>query len=231
MHKMSELVCVKFALDQFAHFVHPTKTGLGLNFDQGVHRCEKMSSFRKLRWDFGVQSLPPVTAVVSVRTGITVSVAVVSIRMTVVSITMTVVSVPSISGGISFGFGISLGFPLPVSAVTAVVSQTVSVVSTVVSIRTAVSVVSVVGIGSRVGLSGGSGFGLSLGFPLPVSAVVSAVSQTVVSTIVSVTAVSVIAGMSIISIPGISGSIGLRLSHNNGGESESYEQQRFHDWF
>merc|ERR1719168_424196 len=163
MHKMSELVCVKFALDQFAHFVHPTKTGLGLNFDQGVHRCEKMSSFRKLRWDFGVQSLPPVTAVVS--------------------------------------------------------------------IRTAVSVVSVVGIGSGVGLSGGSGFGLSLGFPLPVSAVVSAVSQTVVSTIVSVTAVSVIAGMSIISIPGISGSIGLRLSHNNGGESESYEQQRFHDWF
>merc|ERR1719394_1614806 len=166
----------------------------GLNFDQGVHRCEKMSSFRKLRWDFGVQSLPPVTAVVSVRTGITVSVSVVSIRMTVVSITMTVVS-------------------------------------TVVSIRTAVSVVSVVGIGSGVGLSGGSGFGLSLGFPLPVSAVVSAVSQTVVSTIVSVTAVSVIAGMSIISIPGISGSIGLRLSHNNGGESESYEQQRFHDWF
>merc|ERR1719373_577148 len=167
MHKMSELVCVKFALDQFAHFVHPTKTGLGLNFDQGVHRCEKMSSFRKLRWDFGVQSLPPVMAVVSVRTGITVSVS-------VVSITMTVVSVPSISGGISFGFGISLGFPLPVSAVTAVVSQTVSVVSTVVSIRTAVSVVSVVGIGSGVGLSGGSGFGLSLGFPLPVSAVVSA---------------------------------------------------------
>merc|ERR1719394_593159 len=166
----------------------------GLNFDQGVHRCEKMSSFRKLRWDFGVQSLPPVTAVVSVRTGITVSVSVVPIRMTVVSITMTVVS-------------------------------------TVVSIRTAVSVVSVVGIGSGVGLSGGSGFGLSLGFPLPVSAVVSAVSQTVVSTIVSVTAVSVIAGMSIISIPGISGSIGLRLSHNNGGESESYEQQRFHDWF
>merc|ERR1719245_2969985 len=158
---------------------------MGLNFDQGVHRCEKMSSFRKLRWDFGVQSLPPVTAVVSVRTGITVSVSVVSIRMTVVSITMTVVSVPSISGGISFGFGISRG----------------------------------------------SGFGLSLGFPLPVSAVVSAVSQTVVSTIVSVTAVSVIAGMSIISIPGISGSIGLRLSHNNGGESESYEQQRFHDWF
>merc|ERR1719270_396892 len=194
---------------------------MGLNFDQGVHRCEKMSSFRKLRWDFGVQSLPPVTAVVSVRTGITVSVSVVSIRMTVVSIRMTVVSVPSISGG----------FPLPVSAVTAVVSQTVSVVSTVVSIRTAVSVVSVVGIGSGVGLSGGSGFGLSLGFPLPVSAVVSAVSQTVVSTIVSVTAVSVIAGMSIISIPGISGSIGLRLSHNNGGESESYEQQRFHDWF
>merc|ERR1712241_539074 len=89
-------------------------------------------------------------------------------------------------------------------SLTAVVSQTVSVVSTVVSIRTAVSVVSVVGIGS--------GFGLSLGFPLPVSAVVSAVSQTVVSTIVSVTAVSVIAGMSIISIPGISGSIGLRLS-------------------
>merc|ERR1719373_1026587 len=167
MHKMSELVCVKFALDQFAHFVHPTKTGLGLNFDQGVHRCEKMSSFRKLRWDFGVQSLPPVTAVVSVRTGITVSVSVVSIRMTVVSITMTVVSVPSIS------VGISLGFPLPVSAVTAVVSQTVSVVSTVVSIRTAVSVVSVVGIGSGVGLSGGSGFGLSLSFPLPVSAVVS----------------------------------------------------------
>merc|ERR1719220_2824695 len=150
---------------------------MGLNFDQGVHRCEKISSFRKLRWDFGVQSLPPVTAVVSIRTGITVSVSVVSIRMTVVSITMTVVSVPSISGGISLGFG------------------------------------------------------LSLGFPLPVSAVVSAVSQTVVSTIVSVTAVSVIAGMSIISIPGISGSIGLRLSHNNGGESESYEQQRFHDWF
>merc|ERR1719367_2487885 len=118
---------------------------MGLNFDQGVHRCEKMSSFRKLRWDFGVQSLPPVTAVVSVRTGITVSVSVVSIRM-------TVVSVPSISGGISLGFGLSLGFPLPVSAVTAVVSH-----------------------------------------------------------IVSVTAVSVIAGMSIISIPGISGSIGLRL--------------------
>merc|ERR1712241_404275 len=118
--------------------------------------CEKMSSFRKLRWDFGVQSLPPVTAVVSVRTGITVSVSAVSIRMTVVSITMTVVSVPSISGGISFGFGLSLGFPLPVSAVTAAVSQTV--VSTIVSV-TAVSVIagmSIISIGSGVGLSGGS---------------------------------------------------------------------------
>merc|ERR1719394_727453 len=121
----------------------------GLNFDQGVHRCEKMSSFRKLRWDFGVQSLPPVTAVVSVRTGITVSVSVVSIRMTVVSITMTVVStvvsirtavsvvsVVGIGSGVGLsggsGFGLSLGFPLPVSAVVSAVSQTV--VSTIVSV-------------------------------------------------------------------------------------------------
>merc|ERR1711972_1091539 len=113
----------------------------------------------EIKWLFIVNSLPPVTAIVSVGTSISVSVGI-----TVVS---TVVSVPG--GGISFRFGFSFGFSISraFSQVTVSVSVGVSVVSAPSVVSSPSSVISWP---TTVVMSvPGFGIGVSLGFGLRLS--------------------------------------------------------------